>query len=703
MIDLPRSRTLFLFALFAAAAALPAQSPAGEWRGAIELPGSKLEVTVVLEQRADGWHGDIDIPAQQAKDLPLDPIAVDGAAVTFAIAGIPGEPTFAGELSATGDRLSGKFTQGGRTFPFVLQRPEAVAAAAAAATESAFAGFADWLDESRPMFDVPGCAVAVVAHAAPARTFASGVRDVDGALPVTADTLFAIGSSTKAFTTFVLASLVDEGRLEWDAPVRRWLPEFALPDEEVAAHLTPRDLVTHRSGMPRHDLVWYGANLSRAELVARLRWLPLNRGLRTEFQYNNLMYLTAGHLAERITGQTWEQLVRARILDPLGMMRTGFEVAASRRDADHAEPYRRHEGELEHIPFRDLTAIGPAGSINSSVAEMAKWVALHLDDGRLGERQLLAQATSRDLHRVRMPFDSGKPSTEIVDVGYALGWFVDVYRGHRRWHHGGNIDGFSAMVAILPDDGFGFVVLTNLDGTPFPELVLRTLSDRALGLEPRDWRAEFVGELQEAEAAAKKGKAAADEERVPGTSPSRPLDDFAGDYADQGYGPCTVTVQDGALRVVFHGIGAALEHWHYDVFRCRRDAANPELEGTKVQFLADFDGDVEALRVVLDPKVDPIVFRRTPDARLRDPEFLRRLAGEYVLEGKAATFALQGDHLTVSLPGQFYALAPRKGLVFDLVGLSGFSVRFVLDAAGAPVAVRFRQPDGVFTAERRPE
>lgn len=695
-------RVAFPFALFAAAAALPAQSPGGEWRGAIELPGQKLEVTVVLEQRADGWHGDVDIPAQEAKDLPLAPIAVDGTAVTFTIAGIPGDPTFAGELSAAGDRLSGRFTQGGRTFPFVLLRPEAAAAAAAAATANAFAGFADWLDESRPMFDVPGCAVAVVTGGALAQTFVSGQRDVDGKAPVTADTLFAIGSSSKAFTTFVLASLVDEGRLGWDEPVRRWLPEFGLADEQVAARLTPRDLVTHRSGMPRHDLVWYGADLPRAELVARLRWLPLNHGLRTDFQYNNLMYLTAGHLAERITGRTWEQLVRERILAPLGMARTNFEVTASQRDADHAEPYRRHEDRVDRIPFRDLTAIGPAGSINSSIADMAKWVALHLEDGKVGERQLLGQATMRDLHRVRMPLDSGAKSADVVDVGYALGWFVDVYRGHRRWHHGGNIDGFSAMVAMLPDDGFGFVVLSNLDGTPFPELVLRTLSDRALGLEPRDWRSEFLGERQEADAAAKQGKAAAADERVPDTSPSRPLADFAGDYADKGYGPCTVAVRDGALQVVFHGIGAMLEHWHYDVFRCRRDPANPELEGTKVQFLSDFDGDVEALRVVLDPNVDPIVFRREPDARLRDPEFLRVLAGAYDLDGKTATFALVGDHLTVSLPGQFYELAPRKGLVFDLVGLSGYSVRFVLDATGAPVAARFRQPEGVFTATRRP-
>ncbi len=693
-----------ILALLVASAAAQSPSPAGDWTGSIEVPGAPLDVTVHLETGAGGWRGDIDIPAQDASDLPLEHIAIDASSVTFAIADVPGTPTFRGELAADGNHLAGTFTQGGQQLTFALLRHDRDTVQDATATDSLFAGFADWLDGSREPLHVPGCAVAIVKGDELLATFASGQRDADGKLPVTADTLFAIGSSTKAFTTFALATLVDEGRLQWDEPVRTWLPEFGLTDETVAAHITPRDLVTHRSGMPRHDLAWYGATFQRAEMVARLRWLPLSHGLREQFQYNNLMFLCAGHLAERITGSTWEDLVRERILAPLGMQRTNFAVGSSAADADHAEPYRRDDAadRTEHIPFRECASIGPAGSINSSVREMANWVAVHLRGGRHGDRRLLAAATVKELHRVQIPMDAHeRPTNLIVDVGYALGWMVDVYRGHRRVHHGGNIDGFSAMVTLLPDDGYGFVVLTNLDGSPLPELVARNLCDRVLQLDPHDWRKDVLQMVANAQAKASRGKDGAERERHTGTTPSHPLAAFAGDYADQGYGTTSVQFDGQDLRIAFHGLKGVLEHWHYDVFRIASSADSPELVGIPVQFASDFDGEIESVRAPLDPTVAPIVFRRVADARLRDPAFLDRLAGDYDLDGTVATFGRRGNQLTVSVAGQFYVLAPRLGLIFDLEHMHGYSVRFLLSADDAVTGVRFRQPDGVFEGTRK--
>lgn len=675
------------------AAVLPAQSAAGDWTGAIELPGQELAVTVHLVESASGLCGTIDIPAQGARALPLGGFEQTGNKLRFAIADVPGDPVFAGELSADGATLAGDFSQNGATFPFTLAR-------AAASLGSGFDDFQAWCDASRPMLHVPGCAVAVVKDGALLRTFVSGQRDVDGNLPVTADTLFAIGSSTKAFTTFVLATLVAEGKLAWDEPVRQWLPELALSDMVVAERLTPRDLVTHRSGMPRHDLVWYGANMPRGELVARLRWLPLNHDLRTDFQYNNLMFVTAGYLAEKVTGSSWEELVRSRILQPLGMQRSNFSVQQSQRDADHAEPYRFREQQQEHLPFRDLAAVGPAGSINSSVTEMASWVALHLQQGRHRDRALLPAAAVHDLHEVRMPMGAGRQVAGIIDVGYALGWMVDVYRGHRRVRHGGNIDGFSALVTLLPDDGFGFVVLSNLDGTPFPELVVRGLCDRALSLPIQDWRTEMVQKLAQAEANAAKGKASAVAERKPGTQPSHALADYVGDYADPGYGSCKVTRVDGALQVDFHGLRGAMEHWHYDVFRCSKSADTPELEGTMLQFTSDLGGEIDAVQALLEPSTPAIVFRRQPDAELLDPAVLTGLAGRYDLHGQVATFTLAGTALVVTLPGQRYELQPTAHLQFRLKGLNGYSVRFLRDDKGAVTGVRFVQPDGVFEGQR---
>ncbi|HEX5054385.1 MAG TPA: serine hydrolase [Planctomycetota bacterium] len=672
---------------------VPAQvaAPAGAWSGAIELPGDKLEVHVTLTRSDSAWQGSIDIPAQAAKNLPLEKIAVDGRKVTFAIAGVPGAPTFAGELGQDGTAISGTFTQGAQSFPFALKQAPSVS----------FDGVQAFVDDLRQKFHVPGCAIAVVEGGDVVTTIVSGERDVEHGLAVTPDTLFAIGSSTKAFTTLLLATLVDEGRLDWDRPVRTWIPEFALEEHDAGEHLTPRDLVTHRSGMPRHDLVWYGATISRAEMVRRLRWLPLNKDLRTEFQYNNLMFLTAGYLAERVAGRTWEELVRQRIFAPLGMSRSNFEVVASAADEDHAEPYRYDDDKLEHIPFRDLTAIGPAGSINSSVREMARWVALHLQNGKHGDTAIVQPSSMNELHTVRMPIGDDAASPDLVSVGYALGWFVDVYRGARRVHHGGNIDGFSALVAFLPDKDWGFVVLTNLDGTPLPEMVVRRLSDRVLGVEDKDWAGKVLAKIERTEAEVEQGKKNEAGERHSGTRPSHDLADYVGGYSHPGYGACTVTHDGDELRIAFHGLGAAMEHWHYDVFRCRKDASAPGIEGTKVQFTTSFDGDIDALRAALEPATDPIVFTRQADAQLRDPGFLRTLVGDYQLPGQTVKFAMQGDQLTVELPGQFYVLGPRRNLTFDLIGLHGFSVRFVLDAHGRAVRVRIRQPNGVFEAERK--
>lgn len=686
----------FVF-LLAFAVALPGQSAAGAWTGTIDIPSSALAVSIELRQQGDVWSGTIDIPQQGAQGLKLVAFTVVGPQVRFSIDKVPGKPTFDGKFDATGALLVGMFSQGGQEFPFTLSRN-----AESPGLVQKLAGFEAWLDDTRTMFDVPGCAVAIVRGGQVDTVFASGMRDVEQKLPVTADTLFAIGSSTKAFTTGALAMLADDGLLDWDGPVRKVIPEFALSDAAVGERLTVRDLVTHRSGMPRHDLVWYGATFERADMVRRLRYLPLNHDLRTDFQYNNLMFLCAGHVAERLTGKTWEEVVRARILQPLGMSRTNFRVTESQADADHAEPYGLDDTKVTKLPFRDISAVGPAGSINSSVREMARWVALHLGDGEVGGARLLSEASLQDLHRVRMtPGPSGRSPKELVEVGYALGWFVEVYRGHQRIQHGGNIDGFTALVAMLPDDDLGFVVLTNMDGTALPELVVRDLSDRALALPARDWRGEAQRERKAARAEAKKAKGATAQGRRTGTLPSHALQDYVGDYFHPGYGACKVTLQGDRLHVDFHGLCAAMQHWHYDVFQCVRDEPNGVLDDQLVQFTMDLDGEIDGLRSALEPNVPPIVFERQADQRLRDPEFLRTLAGDYEVAGQIATFVVQGTILVVTLPGQRHELQPGRGLVFALKGLTGYSVRFELDEQQRAVRAMFRQPDGVHEARRK--
>lgn len=693
-------RLLGLWSLLPLLAAPPlaAQSAAGRWEGAIEVPNQPLAIVVTLQQAADlTWSGSIDIPAQNARALPLTLLAIHDTIANFAIADVPGDPLFLGQYDPKADTITGHFTQHGAVHPFRLRRASTAADAA-----RLLAGFDGWLDATRTAWEVPGIAVAVVQGDRLVHTAVAGTRVVGGTEPVGADTLFAIGSSTKAFTCLLLGTLVDEGRLAWDEPVRTWLPTFRLADEAIAAALTPRDLVTHRSGLPRHDLLWYNADFTRADLVTRLRHLPLNRGLRAEFQYNNLLYLAAGHLAEVVTGASWEDLVRQRVFAPLGMTRSNFSVRDSQADADHALPCRKEQGSVRRIPFRDITTVGPAGSINSSVAELARWVALQLARGSRDGRPLLQPGTLQDLHTVRMPMGGpGEHTPQIVPVGYAMGWMVDVYRGHRRIHHGGNIDGFAAMVTFLPEAGWGCVALCNLDGSPLPELAVRRVCDQVLGLDPIDYSGPMLRRRDAAQAQADRAQQDRTLERREGTAPSRSLAEYCGEYEHPGYGIATVRLQDQALELELHRIRAPLEHWHFDVFRAGRNPDDPTLAETLVQFTGGMDGELEGLRMVVEPAVPAQVFARRPDPRLRDPDYLQRFVGVYQLGPQRATIALRDDALWATIPGQRpYRLLPGQRDGFRLDGLHGYSVRFESDADGKVTGVRFLQPEGVFRGPR---
>jgi CubicO group peptidase (beta-lactamase class C family) len=288
--------------------------------------------------------------------------------VSFVISGVPGDPTFKGTLSEDGTKITGDFTQNKQTFPFTLSRE----ASPVIKAKDAIADFDTIVEKGLKSLNNPGVAVAIVKDDEVIFAKGFGYRDVENKTPMTADTLLAIGSASKAFTTFTMGTLVDEGKLEWNTPVREYIPWFRLYDPFATERLTPRDLVTHRSGLPRHDAMWYNNyTASREEFVRRLAYLKPSADLRERFQYNNLMFLTAGYLIEVLTEKTWEDAVRARVLAPLEMKRTNFSVVDSQKDTDHALPYREHKDKIEKIPFRDITNIGPAGSINSSVNEMS--------------------------------------------------------------------------------------------------------------------------------------------------------------------------------------------------------------------------------------------------------------------------------------------------------------------------------------------
>ena len=574
-----------------------------------------------------------------------------------------------------------------------------------AAPADPLAGWDAFVEKALADWRVPGVSMAIVRGDDVLLLKGYGVRDTEKKLPVTPKTLFAIGSATKAFTTFLLATLADEGKLDWNAPVSQYLPGFRLMDPVASERMNAVDLVTHRSGLPRHDALWYNATLSRKEMAERLRWLEPSKDFRTDFQYNNLMFLTAGYLAERITGQSWEDAVRARIFTPLGMKGTTFSVAESQKAPDFALPYEERDDRVLRMEFRDVTNVGPAGSINASAEDLVPWLKVHLNGGMLDGKSVLGPATMAFLHMPRMETGVKQTEPELVPGGYALGWFTDIYRGVQRVHHGGHIDGFTALVLLVPSQNVGIALLANKDHTPLVELLARHAIDRLLGFPAKDWNTEGLVKRTKRRDFEKEGEAKKTTFRRTGTSPAHPIADYPGEYEHPAYGILTISRKGAGLEMTYNRIATPLEHWHYEVWNGLKkegEKADNTFENFRIQFLTDFDGEVSAVAAPMEPRVKDIVFTRRPDAQLSDPAFLRRLAGTYELGPQKAAFAIQGNSLVLEIDGRRQPdLVPYRNGRFTFKGASGHSVRFALPAKGPASEAVFIQPDGVYTAKRK--
>jgi CubicO group peptidase (beta-lactamase class C family) len=470
-------------------------------------------------------------------------------------------------------------------------------------------GFDGFVEQVMKDWHVPGLAVAIVKDGRVVYAKGYGYRDVKKGLKVTPDTLFAIGSCSKSFTATSLAILASEGKLDWDKPLRDYLPDFRLYDGYATAQLRPRDLVTHQSGLPRHDLVWYGSPLSRKELFDRLRYLEPSKPLHAKYQYNNLMFMTAGVLIERISGNTWEEFVRRRILDPLGMKATNFSVNDSQKTSDFSLPYQELNGEVKEIPFRNIDAIGPAGSINSSVNEMTHWLLLQLSKGKFEGRQIVAEKNLAEVHTPQIVAGGDLKYDESFYSSYAMGWAVTSYRGHPAVAHSGGIDGFTSAVRFLPKDQLGVVVLTN-SSSPASGLISSNAVDRMLGLSEAPWAQRALDDMAKAKQTQAKAKADDEAKRKKDAQPTHKLSDYTGQFEHPAYQTLTISQEGEQLKFELHGLTGGLKHYHYDVFQGTEGSAG--LEGTKLTFIVNPAGEIDSVVIPLEPSVKEIIFKRKP-------------------------------------------------------------------------------------------
>jgi CubicO group peptidase (beta-lactamase class C family) len=420
-------------------------------------------------------------------------------------------------------------------------------------------------------WQIPGAAVAIVKNDRVVYVSGYGTKELGGKEPVTGDTLFQLASTTKAFTTTALAMLAAEKKLSFDDPVRQHLEYFHLADMCADSQVTIRDIVSHRTGLSRHDELWDNSPLTREEVVRRIGKVELSKPFRSAYQYQNIMFIAAGEIVTKVSGMRWDDFVKTRIFQPLAMTHT-VTSDVDWNASDHATGYQYDwkTGRVSAQRPSDTTTIGAGGAIKSSATDMGNWLRFQLSNGAFNLVQLtdaaMIEETKTPNTVIRMEGLTRETNTETNVMSYAMGWNVQDYRGELLVSHAGALNGFRTHVDLLPKRSSGFVIMINV-GRGLALVSMRNALADLLSSKPgRDWNAYYLMVDRRADEKAAAEKDARDAKRVPGTTPSRPLENYTGDYESPAYGTAHVSLVDGHLVLQWSRMTIPLTHFHYDVF-----------------------------------------------------------------------------------------------------------------------------------------
>jgi CubicO group peptidase (beta-lactamase class C family) len=556
------------------------------------------------------------------------------------------------------------------------------------------------ITEAMDEWKIPGLAIAVVQNGEVALVRAYGHRDVEAGLKVTTDTQFLIGSITKSFTSTGLALLMDERRINWKKPVRDYIPEFRLHDPVATDRVTVRDLLSHHSGLPRHDWIWIPGDLSCEAMVTALRHLEPARDIRTEFQYNNLAYNAAGILIERVSGQSYEEFIRTRLTDRL-QMPVSFSPEEFAAASDAAVPYLvERDDERRRAKFFPITTTA-AGAINTSIAAIANWMQFLLAEGEFEGTRLLSPTLIREMQAPRVY--AGAPEWEEFGPShYGLGFGSFTYRGKRTVGHSGGWLGWSTLLRLMPERNVGVAVFTNTGGNPVPAILINRILDHACGDEPVPWLDRLRDMRRKNLAQQKSDDQARPKERKLDTRPSHDLADYTGTYEHPAYGRMVITLEGDALHWAWRGMKAELAHRHYDSFQLPYVFGELNPDDLVISFTTDRDGNIASLSAQLEPLVADIVFTRAAAGDCVDPAFRAACVGQYIRGDAIQVVARDAEgQLSLKTPFQpLYQLRPYQGATFGIVGLDGYRVEFRRGPAGTVDEFVWHTPSGTYVAKR---
>jgi CubicO group peptidase (beta-lactamase class C family) len=452
-------------------------------------------------------------------------------------------------------------------------------------------------------WELPGMAVGIVKNDSVIFAKGYGVKEMGKPDPVTTHTMFAIASLSKAFTAASLGMMVEQGKLKWNDKVTQYLPYFQMYDPYVTREMTVRDLLCHRSGLHTFggDLIWYGTKYDRKEVVRRIRYLKPRYSFRANYGYQNIMFLAAGEVLTAVSGKSWDDFVRDNIFNPLGMTGTNTSVTLLADNPDVATPHTTYKGTLITVPYRNVDNVGSAAAINSNVNDLAKWIKMWLRDEQSSGTKLLKEETKHEIFSPQTVLPITQRGMKFIPSRHfsaaGLGWFMNDYLGKKVLNHSGGMDGMISRLVLVPEEKFGFVILTNsINSVSTP--VMYKILDTFLGGPERDWSAEYLAQKHTSDSTAAEAEKKMIADRVKNTKPSLPLLKYTGTYRSEMYGDVIVDMESNALIVRFlptDSYVGDLTHWHYDTFQINlRDKTLP---AGMVTFLLDANGKPSEMKV----------------------------------------------------------------------------------------------------------